>query len=53
MSGQIFATAFSRAMRRPIAALKFSGDAQADSPVTVNPLRSTRTQKVSRSSDES
>ncbi len=50
-SGQIFATAFSLAIRRPISALKFSGLAQADSPVTVKPLRSRRTQKVSRPSE--
>lgn len=44
---QIFSSAFWRAIFLPSSALKFSGDAQADSPVTVNPFRSTSTQNVS------
>src|SRR5574337_741586 len=46
--GHILSIARSRAILRPISALKLSGDTQADSPVTVKPLRSTRTQKVSK-----
>ena len=43
-----FCTALARAICMPISASKFSGLAQALSPVTVKPLRSTRTQNVSR-----
>src|SRR3990167_10724905 len=46
-SAQIFWRALSRAILRPSSALKFSGLAQADSPVTVKPLRKTSTQNVS------
>src|SRR5690606_34080115 len=45
-SAQILLRAFSRAIFRPMAASKFSGEAAALSPVTMKPLRKVSAQTV-------